>query len=354
MKSTSAPLKKHRPGPLGNYELYLGYACNRNCRFCFVEKKDRRAFSAPLSYREICGNLYSARAKGFRSLALLGGEPTLNRDLAKIIRSAKRLGYERVLLFSNGIRLADAGCAGELVSAGLDAVNLNIPSHVPGVFERLTRSPGGFALLLKALGNLAALKTPVSAVCVLNKLNHAALPEYAGFYGGLGIRVFTLQHMKFQGNVSSLFMKGNPDINALKVSMTDCAPGIKAMTRYCLDNALYPPFVEHMVPCVLKNYESRLLDFHQAPSRTGNYLCLHPDGVNSATWDIAYKDRVRLPVCAACVHSPRCYGIEKNYLKVYGGSEFKAVRSQPVPFYARLRGAKLKLAKASIAEGMAL
>ncbi|HNW44041.1 MAG TPA: radical SAM protein [Elusimicrobiales bacterium] len=339
-------------GGLQSYELYLGYACNRACRFCFVEKRDRAAFNAPLPYAEICKKLYSAYAKGARSLSLLGGEPTLNKDLERTVRFAKKLGYRMILLFSNGIRLADPAYAKRLADSGISAVNLNIPSRLPGVFERLTRSRGGFPLLLKALENLSALAVPVFAVCVLNRLNYKDLCGYAGFCSGYGIKMFTLQHLKFQGNINSLLCRDNPDIAELKVSMAACAPGIKAMTRYCIKNGLYPPFVEHMAPCVMKNYETRIIDFNQAPSEAEGYLCLHPDGQDVASWDVSYKDRVKVAACASCVYSGRCYGVEKNYLEVFGPGELKALRAPARPYYSGLSATDLGLARASYEEAM--
>ena len=202
-----------------HFEIYMGYACNRACRFCFVEEADRKKFGAGIPFRNICGNLYAAYEKGFRAVSLLGGEPTVYPSLFKIARFAKKTGYRHVMLFSNGLKLADMRYAEELLASGIDGINLNIPSHISREFDYLTGMRGGMRKLTAALENIRALKIPCAAVCVLNSRNYSSLADYAAFYGRLGIRIFVLQYMKFQGRINPSSPENDDNIGELRVSM---------------------------------------------------------------------------------------------------------------------------------------
>lgn len=350
---TKPPSSRPAAG-LKNYECYLGYACNRSCRFCFVEKQDRARFGRPPAFAEISSGIYAAGARGFSSLALLGGEPTLYPELPKLIRVAKRTGYKRVLLFSNGLKLADNDFLRRLADAGLDGVSLNIPSHRETVFTFLTRRERSFPLLLQALENLARLKVPASAVCVLNRLNYKTLSDYAAFYSPRGVRAFVLQYLKFQGNINPFTQRENPDIDALKVKMSATVPYIRKMAAYCVARGFYPPFLDCFVPCVLKGLEPRLAGFDHEPARSrSDFLCWHPDIKTAATYDIAYKDCLKPPACSSCAYSGKCAGVMKNYIQVFGSAEFRPVKKPRPPFYSGLKGRRLSLARASFEEAMA-
>lgn len=330
-----------------NYEVYLGYACNRACRFCFVEKGDRGRFGRPPSAREVCAGLISAAGRGFNSLALLGGEPTLYPGLAGLVRAARRIGFKRVILFSNGMRLADRRFAAGLAAAGVDAVSLNLPSHLPDKFAHLTRREDGFELALRALANLSALRVPVAAVCVLNRLNFRDLPGYAEFYRDKGVRAFVLQHVKLQGSVNPSTNPGNPDIEKLKVKMSACVPAIRNMAERCLGIGMPPPFVEFLPPCLLPEMVSHLMDCRNAGRLAAkDFLCWHPGAGSEPTFEVAYKDRVKFPGCPACAYNGVCRGVDSNYVRVFGRREFKPVDRPPAQFAARLRGAGRRLAAA--------
>ncbi len=298
-----------------NYECYLGYACNRKCLFCFTDPEDRLNAKA-LSYGDITRNIYRHFLNGYRGLALLGGEPTVHKDIFKILSFAKKTGYNRIILFTNGLKLRDIKYVQKLKKNGVREVVLNIPSHKKDIFEFLTGAKGTFEAVLTAIDNLRENKIAITLIGVINKENYKELADYADFYIKRGIRLFTMQYMKFQGRVDSNLGFKNINVQKLKVSMSEASSYIKKMIELTVEKNSFPPFFEHMPPCVLTGYESRVLDFYaDYEAERLKYKSIHPDGKNEFTFDVAYKDRIKLKVCANCVYEKQCPGIEKKLYK---------------------------------------
>ena len=83
---------------LDPHVLKVGLGCNNNCKFCF---QDRRG---PLfrSKKAIINELIEKRKNGFLKVVFEGGEITLRKDIFEIIGYAKKLGFKKVEIQSNG------------------------------------------------------------------------------------------------------------------------------------------------------------------------------------------------------------------------------------------------------------
>jgi MoaA/NifB/PqqE/SkfB family radical SAM enzyme len=312
------------------YECHLDYDCNRSCRFCSLERLDRSVARAHLSFKQLHLGLRAAAAAGCKTISFLGGEPTLRPDLARLVTAAAKAGFGRITLFSNGIRFSSRDYARRLADAGLDAINLNIPSHEEKIFDCLTGQPGGFPLLLEAVANLSRLGLSISATCVLNRLNYTKLPAYAAFYADLGIKAFTLNQLKFQGRLNPALPTAKADIGRLKVKMTDCAPRIEAMNEYCLGRGLYPLSLQHFVQCAFPGRGLPIAGTGKGRAPAGRGLfSIHPDLNGASALNLGDRDKVKLASCARCLYFKNCPGIEKNYLDVFGAAEFKPVKRLP-------------------------
>jgi len=331
-----------------NCEIYLSYACNRSCRFCFVEKEEREQYACFPDFRELCSYVLKIKKQGFDCLSLLGGEPTLYPKLAELILFAKKAGIGTVNVFSNGLRFADKKYTEEIIRAGADGLHLNIPSHKEEIFDYLTRSRNGFRALLDALRNLKESGIPTLAVCVLNSYNYRDLKDYAAFLADFGIKIFVVHYMKLQGNASS----SEENIRDIAVPMELCGRPIKEMADFCVSSGLYPPFVEHLPPCILGSYAGCIIDFGQKEEDKSGNACIHPDRGLSNTWDVSYEGREYAESCSGCLWRRRCYGLEKNYLRIFPDSKTAPVKKVPEPYYKNFGVEQKKKALSSLPEAM--
>jgi uncharacterized radical SAM superfamily Fe-S cluster-containing enzyme len=87
--------------------------CNLNCSVCFVKANETKL-------REITLNELS-KVKGYQTIVLSGGEPTIRKDLPEIIGRLKKQG-SKVMMLSNGIKLADPAFTRKLKKMGLECV----------------------------------------------------------------------------------------------------------------------------------------------------------------------------------------------------------------------------------------
>lgn len=119
--------------PVTDLRISLTQRCNLACVFCHMEGQ-------PIAHEELAPEeietiVRAASTVGIDRVKLTGGEPTLRSDLIDIVRRLRPLVAE-LSMTTNGIRLAEL--AGPLRAAGLDRVNVSLPSLDPVTYKDLT------------------------------------------------------------------------------------------------------------------------------------------------------------------------------------------------------------------------
>ena len=104
----------------------LGFACNNACIFC--AQGDLRSRGAEIDEAPIAAELASIQPGEI--VAFVGGEPTLAARLPDWIEEASRRGAARVVVQTNGRRLAYRAYARELASVGKSGAHSGGPTCV--------------------------------------------------------------------------------------------------------------------------------------------------------------------------------------------------------------------------------
>ena len=119
--------------------LNITERCNLNCSFCLADQCNDKE---DIPFEEICTSLDKIIVKGKSLIQLSGGEPTMRKDLAEIIRYAKNAGAKYIQLNSNGVCLGeDADYVKTLADAGLSFVFMQFDGTEDKIFERLRNKP---------------------------------------------------------------------------------------------------------------------------------------------------------------------------------------------------------------------
>ena len=148
--------------------VYTNETCNQNCAFCNTRKPtDRRAFVNAAAVHE---RIDAAETK---AIVLTGGEPTMRRDLAKLIAHARTAGAEDVILETNAALLDDAS-ARALADAGLSTARAHLPVWGDEL-DQITRDPGGFARTRTGLSALARAGVRLVATAPVVRDNQESL-----------------------------------------------------------------------------------------------------------------------------------------------------------------------------------
>lgn len=111
--------------------------CNFRCNYCLPDGYCAEDKPSPLNVSEIATLVKAFALNGTTKVRITGGEPTLRKDLAEIIKTCKSIeGIETVALTSNGYRLTKQ--LDDYIDAGLDHLNLSADSLNPSTFKLIT------------------------------------------------------------------------------------------------------------------------------------------------------------------------------------------------------------------------
>ena len=176
-----------------NLELNLGKLCNNRCVFCLdgAAPQESRRWVPP---DRAAAELQRAFDDGVRSVGLLGGEPTAHPQILEIVATARSIGFTRIALSTNALKLADAAVAEALVEAGATRFTVSIHSHRDADEDALTGRAGNFQKKLTAIRNLVLLRQQgrlpdnVSLNPVITTRLVGMLPEFAAAFRAEGIR----------------------------------------------------------------------------------------------------------------------------------------------------------------------
>lgn len=304
------------------HELFLNYACNAKCPFCYNPPITPELLRRELSFDQAAQSLYRGAQDGARRLNLHGGEVTLRDDLPKILRLARRLEFSQATLVTNGLRLAQPDYAAGLVEAGATHFRLSVHGADDRTHDSIVAIPGAFARVLEAIGNIRKIGAPLGMNFVLIEQNYRALPAF--------LERFCLRSDVDDVIVYFPHLRGMMEINAETSGLTyaQAAPfvreGAALLERAGKRSSL---LLANFVPCALPELTDRMLDWSRQNGEAGTMT--HPEGFTDDLHEMKDDQRAAVQACRGCALSRRCMGVEKAYRARYGEEEFSPLAADP-------------------------
>src|SRR5438093_5022745 len=128
--------------PFGRQITYVRVSvtdrCNLKCVYCIPDGMEWMERADVLTLEEISRLVGILAAMGVRRVRLTGGEPTVRKNLAGLVRMIRAQGsIEELSLSTNALLLAPMAAA--LKEAGLDRVNVSLDSLRADRFRAITR-----------------------------------------------------------------------------------------------------------------------------------------------------------------------------------------------------------------------
>lgn len=299
------------PDTTGWLELTLDFSSNLRCIGCFA--CDPSA-GAAMDLAEVSRWLQWGRGRGLRHLWLGGGEPTLRPDLGKIVRGARKLGYETVLLQTNGMRLSHERYADAVLTAGVDVVSLNLKSADPALHDRLSGRPGVFDLLARAVDVLATRDVRVVADVLLTRSTLPGLEATVRWFASKGVDRFWLWLLSAADSDA-------PDVRAEVPAPEELVGPLAAATRAAEELGVELKSL-HTPPCWLPAGEravawsARELDLWVANPGQPQPMRLEASTMEGGAW---------LPGCDTCAERARCGGPRPDSLELFGEGAFTPI-----------------------------
>jgi molybdenum cofactor biosynthesis enzyme MoaA len=178
--------------------VHLGFACNNACVFCAQGELRARA---PVAAEDPAPRL-DALAPG-DTVAFVGGEPTLSERLPEWIQAAEARGAARIVVQTNGRRLAYRSYAA-ILGAASPRLSLDVSLHgcTAPMHDYHTATPGSFGQTVKGLANARAEGIPFAITTVITRSSFRHLPEIVRLAGALGARAIQLSMPARRGSAA--------------------------------------------------------------------------------------------------------------------------------------------------------
>lgn len=292
-----------------SFYLDLGNVCNLACRYCCLER-DQQYFATT---RDVLETARRAAAHGLRKVALIGGEPTIRKDLREVVGSLRAMGYDEIVLTTNGLVLAWPEYVDDLAARGVTTVHLSLDDFEAPTQAALAQNERAPDLVLRAFENLMARpQVRLYLYAVLTGLNLPHVGDYLRRVHEAAAR---------HGHTPAVVLAGvKPQARALEHRDTIVPPAdlAAATVREAValgDELGVPVAFKNLPPCLLPDLEARSLD-----------ACLVERRLDLATGQRLPALRnawyVQGPECPRCARVGTCEGVHRNYVQEAGWGEF--------------------------------
>lgn len=289
---------------------HVGPACNIRCVYCNVHGGDDQRLFDRTYVEQIISQIFDWRQSHLPrtelTLDFIGGEPTLHPDLPHLIAYAKRIGFQNILICTNGLLLLRPGYLDRLVEAGLTGVRFSLHDHRPEISGQLAAVPGvGHKYVRVAEMLLARRDVRPHIYRILLTQNIAALEDYIRW-------IAAHNHTGRQIEV----MLGMPSQRGRMTAARDLYPPLHDLREHvarsiAVGKSLGLDVVIHHAPACL---------YPEEPARA---MCLHVDAIqvdsltNQQRGFNTEGDAIHGTSCESCAAKRQgCYGLPRAYFEL--------------------------------------
>jgi len=304
--------------PDRQYEIQLGHMCNNRCVFCVSGQRtaDRDAF--PLEAAPLLEKIREGRAAGLRKVTFLGGEPTLQPEFMTCVREAVAVGYDEVVIFTNGAKTARGDFVDEVLGTGGNfAWRLSFQGGNALAHERTTKKLGSFGRLRQTLENLKARGQKVSVNMCVVQSNYASVADFPKLLAPYGVWQVHLDMMR----PKDAGRRTDEELRETIPRYSDMVPALEAMVSGFAEGV--DVNVGNLPFCIAPQLAPWI---HHDGNKTFT-VAIDGDQLSDA-WDkyeVKARDKVKRDACGACAFDARCAGVYEKYTEIYGMDEFVPV-----------------------------
>ncbi|MEP7121090.1 MAG: radical SAM protein [Byssovorax sp.] len=305
--------------PLQQVEIQLGHMCNNRCVFCVSGQQTAEGKAGPLDVAPVIHEIEKAFASGHRKLTLLGGEPTLQPGFLDVVRRAVALGYEEIVLFTNGVKTAREAFIDEiLATGGRFTWRISIQGATVAAHERTTLKEGSFARIQRTMATLQRKGEVVTVNMCVVQSNFDSVAAFPALLLPLGVKQLHLDMIR----PSDAGVRSEEELRAMVPRYTKMIPALEAMIEGFPEG--FDVNIGNLPYCLAPKLARWI---HHDGERT---LTIAVDGQNklSQPWDkylTKRRDKIKPASCKACVFESRCSGVFEAYRHFYGTDELVPV-----------------------------
>lgn len=302
------------------FEIQLGHLCNNRCVFCSSGQLTELKIARHIPLDPMIAAIEEARASGARRITFLGGEPTLHKGFLAALRRTVELGFEEIVIFTNGVLLPHPGFIDKVVALGRFEWRISIQGGNEEAHVAVTKRRDSFQRIVRGLEMLRERGQLVTANMCVNELSYRSLPDYVPMVREYGIRQLHIDVIR----PSSIGECTEEYLREIMPRYSDMAPYLAQMLEGF--ERVDPSFdvnVGNLPFCILPEWAHRI---HHGGEETITKACDSTDlevAVDKYEWHASMRQHP--PACAECAFRPQCTGVFSTYLAMNGDSEFQPV-----------------------------
>ena len=165
--------------------LELTNQCNLHCVHCYAESSPQGGDDDLLTESDYLNLLQDIQDLGCRGVQFIGGEPTLNRSLKRLIHRASELGFSLIEVFTNLIQLPQ-----DLLDTFVEcqvAVATSFYSHDAAVHDAITMHPGSFERTVSNMRRILDANLRLRAGIIVMDQNRPHVTQTEEYLRELGV-----------------------------------------------------------------------------------------------------------------------------------------------------------------------
>lgn len=178
-----------------NLFFHLLTRCNLNCRHCYINPDQHGTQTLPFETIRRWLSAFQARSSE-TNLVLLGGEPTLHRDLARVIRLAREMQFGSVTVDTNGYLFHDI--LERITPSDIDYFSFSLDGPTPAVNDPL-RGKGSFEACVTGIRKAVARGFNTSLIYTVSSANIDHIDRMGSLLKDLGVERLFIQVIGLRG-----------------------------------------------------------------------------------------------------------------------------------------------------------
>ena len=163
--------------------LELTLKCNLECVHCY--SSSNMLMKDDFKTEDWVRILEQGAKLGCRQVQLIGGEPTLFRDLLLLVEKSRELGYRFIELYTNATLLTDAQLD-ELKSHNVH-IATSFYSHLPETHDAITQRKGSFERTVGAIKLILSKRMPLRVGIIKLPQNQNQIGDTFMYLMSLGV-----------------------------------------------------------------------------------------------------------------------------------------------------------------------